>query len=413
MKVSPDGRKLAVVIQGENIIQLFDFNTQTGIVSSPVSYTTVVPNVSPYGIEFSPDSRMLYATLVQTYGNGPPANASRVIQFDLSAGLINPVPIDSVAGIRLSAMQLGPDGRIYIARSVNLTVKNDSLDVIYNPSRPGTDCNYNRLNNIPGSRFPLLGRYGLFSLPNLIQSFLDIPAFTYDSCCFKDITHFRITNTANIDSVNWSFGDGQASTDLSPYHYYAVAGSYLVTLTEFFNGESFIDTLTVVVHPLPPVELGDTILLYKGATINLHPGGGYMEYLWSTGSTDSVVAVKEQGDVSVEVKDFNCCVNQDTVYIKVFEYFIPTAFTPNGDGINDLFRAIGLYRNIRYNMQIYNRWGEQVFETDNIDTGWDGMVNRTRCPADTYVWIIHVDFLGQDIITNGSIVLKGTVTLVR
>jgi gliding motility-associated-like protein len=414
MKISPDGKTLAVAITGDNIIQILDFDNSTGKVSSPRTYTTTFTGVSPYGLDFSPDSRKMYATVLQITGNGPPANPSRVLQFDLSAGLGNPVTVDSTAGIRLSGVQLGPDGRVYIDRTINLLAKNDSLDVIYNPSRPGIQCNYNLLNNTPGSRFALQsGRYGIFSLPNLIQSFLDIPAFTYDSCCYKDVMHFRITNTANIDSVTWEFGDGNTSTGLSPFHLYAAPGSYLVRLTEHFNGLSFIDTMSIVVHTLPPVELGDTILLYKGATINLHAGGGYMQYQWSTGSTDSVIAVKDQGDYTIDVKDFHCCTNQDTVYIKVFEYFIPNAFTPNGDGRNDTFRAVGLYRNIRYNLQVYDRWGEMVFETNDLDTGWDGKFHGGKCPPDTYVWVIHVDFLGQDIITNGSIVLKGTVTIVK
>jgi gliding motility-associated-like protein len=413
LKISPDGTKLAVAVTGDNLIQLFDFNNGTGVVSASQTYTTTLPGISPYGLEFSSDSKKLYATIFQITGNGPPANPSYILQFDIDAGLVNPVAVDSTAGTRLSGIQLGPDGRIYIARTINLLSKNDSLDVIYNPTRPGTDCNYNLLNNAPGSRFSLGGRYGIFSMPNLIQSFLDIPNFTYDSCCFKDVMHFRITNKANIDSVLWEFGDGGTSTDLEPYHLYAAAGTYLVRLTESFNGGTFVDTMSVVVHPLPAVELGDTILLYKGATINLHAGGGYMEYQWSTGSTDSVISVKDQGDYIIEVKDYHCCRNQDSVYIKVFEYFIPNAFTPNGDGNNDVFRAVGLYRNVNYNLQVYNRWGERVFETNDLDQGWDGTDKGSKCPPDTYVWIIHVDFLGQDIVTNGSIVLKGTVSIVK
>ena len=413
MKAAPDGSKIALAVTGENLIQLFDFNNSTGQVSSPQSYTTTYPGSSPYGLEFSPDSRKLYSTVFQITGNGPPANPSYVLQFDLSTGLTTPVAVDSTAGMRLSGIQLGPDGRIYIARTINLLSKNDSLDVIYNPTRPGTDCNYNLLGNVPSSRFSLLGRFGIFSLPNLIQSYLDIPVFTYDSCCHQDVTHFRITNTANIDSVSWDFGDGGLSADLSPYHLYAAPGTYQVRLTEYFNGEAFVDSLPVVIYPLPPVDLGDTILLYKGASINLHAGGGYMEYSWSTESTDSVILVEEQGDYAVTVKDYNCCINQDSVYVKVFEYFIPNAFSPNGDGINDVFRAIGLYKDINYNLQVYNRWGEKVYETDQLEEGWNGISGGKYCPPDTYVWVIHVDFLGQDIVTNGSVVLRGTVTIIR
>ena len=355
MKASPDGSKLAVAVTGMNLIQLFDFNDATGAVSGPQSFTVTKPGISPYGVEFSHNSRYLYSTILQVTGNGPPSMASHVIQFDLSAGLNAPADIDSAAGIRLSAMQLGPDGRIYIARTVNLLTKSDSLDVIFNPSWPGTACNYNLLDNQPGSRFALESRYGIFSLPNMIQSYFDIPIFTYDSCCHEDLMHFTITNTANIDSVRWDFGDGATSTDFSPYHLYAAAGAYPVILTESFNGTNYADTLTVVVHQKPQVELGDTILLYQGATINLHAGGGYMVYEWSTGSADSIISVSEQGTYSVEVKDMHCCRNEDSVYVKVFEYYIPNAFTPNGDGLNDTFRAIGLYRDIRYNIRIFDR----------------------------------------------------------
>lgn len=414
MKISPDGSKLAVVVTGSNLIQLFDFNNNTGQVSNPVSYTTVVPGISPYGVEFSPDSRILYTSLLQIVGNGPPSRPSYILQFDLKNGLANPVTIDSVPGVRLAALQLGVDGRIYVSRTINLVSKKDSLDVIYNPSRPGLACNYNSLNYVSDSRFSLTtGRNGIYSLPNVMQSWLDIPLFTYDSCCHGDITRFTITNKANIESVLWNFGDGSTSSTTDPVHLYAAPGTYTVTLTETFNGQSFTDSLQVLINPLPQVELGDTILLYTGSAINLHAGGGFMQYDWTTGSTDSIIEVSSQGDFGVTVKDYHCCINSDTVYVKVFAYYIPTAFTPNSDGKNDIFRVIGLYRNIDFKMMIYDRWGQEIFTSDDIDTGWDGTFKNQPCPSDTYVWRVNIQFLGQDIVTTGSIVLKGTVILVK
>jgi gliding motility-associated-like protein len=413
MKSSPDGSTLALAITGLDMIQLFNFNTSTGDVTNARSYTTSIPGVSPYGIEYSPDSRKLYASLLRIVGNGPPTRPSFVLQFDLDAGLVNPVIVDSTQSVRLSALQLGVDGRIYVARTINLTSKIDSLDVIYNPTRPGLACNYDLLNNAPQSRFPLLGRYGLYSLPNFIQNYVDVPIFTYDSICFGNITQFHITNKANIDSVLWDFGDGTTSAMLEPVHPFTKPGSFLVSLTEMFNGAGFTDTLTIQVHALPQVNLGDTILMYKGAKINLHAGGGFISYSWSTGSTDSTITVSDEGNYIVQVEDHNCCFNSDTVYIKVFQYFVPTAFTPNGDGLNDVFRVIGLYRNINFHMYIYNRWGGLIFESDNIDDGWDGTYKNGKCEPDTYAWVVHIDFLGQDILTNGSIVLKGTVILVK
>ncbi len=413
MKTSPDGSKLALAITGNNLIELFSFNNETGMVNATSSYTVTRPNLNPYGIEFSPDSKLLYATAFQTQ-NPPLSNPSILYQFNLQNGLSNPIVVDSTPGMSVAAMQLATDGRIYLSRTVNIISRKDSVDVIYNPNRPGAGCNYNRLNNIPESRFPLLGRASIFSLPNFIQSYFDLPAFRWDSVCHNDVTRFTIPNKANIDSVRWDFGDGAGSDVTEPLHAYAQPGTYLVKLTEMFNGISYMDSARVTSYALPVIAFpADTILLYSGSEINLHAGGGFQEYLWSTGSTDSIIAVASQGKYRAKVKDFNCCTNADSVFVKVFEYFIPNAFTPNNDGLNDVFKVEGLYKNIKFRMSLYNRWGQMIFESTDIDNGWNGMVNGQYCAPDSFVWIVNIGFLGQDIITQGDIVLKGTVTLVR
>jgi gliding motility-associated-like protein len=413
MKFSPDGKQVVLAVSGLHKVELFDFNSASGQLSGPQSFSFAKPGVSPYGIEFSPDNKKLYVSLLQLTGNGPPAFPSYICQFDLPSGLTNPIYLDSMPNIRTGALQLATDGRIYASRSVNLINKKDSIEVIYNPTRSGTECNLDLLNHLPQSRFSLTGRTSIYSLPNFIQSYFNIPVFTYDSCCLGDVTRFHITNKVNIDSVSWNFGDGSATTVTEPVHLYTQPGTYKVVLTEKFNGKDFTDSLPVTVHPLPVIGLGDTILLYSGSTINLHAGGGNMEYTWSTGSGDSIIPVSTQGDYSVKVKDHHCCLNTDSVFVKVFQYFLPNAFTPNGDGRNDIFRIIGLYRNIRFNMNIYNRWGQLLFHSENMDDGWDGTYKNAFCPPDTYMWVINVEFLGQDIVSKGSVQLKGSVVIVR
>ena len=413
LKASPDGKRLALAIAGENLIEVFDFNNETGVVSNEKSLITSIPGVNPYGVEFSPDSRYLYATLFETGGVVTPSRPSFIFQLDLKSGLSNPVIIDSIVGIRVAGIQLATDGRIYLSRTNNILSKRDSLEVIYNPNRPGKDCNMNLLNNAPGSGFPLLGRKSIYSLPNLVQSFVNIPPFTWDSVCHGDMTRFKVTNKANIDSVSWNFGDGTFSNAMDPLHAYANPGQYTVKLTEKFNGQSYIDSMRVSSYALPVISLADTILLYSGSSINLHAGGGYVEYLWSTGSTDSIISVENQGSYRVHVKDVHCCTNSDTTFVKVFEYFIPNAFSPNGDGLNDFFRVYAQYKNIVFKMVIYDRWGRLVFESDNVDKAWDGKSGGRDCPPDSYVWVVNVGFLGQDIITQGDVVFKGTVTIVR
>ncbi len=413
MKCSPDGSRIALAIPDDKLVELFDFNNATGVITNPKSYVVTKPAISPYGIEFSPDSKKLYATVLVYLGISIPEKPTCIYQFDLAGGFNNPVIVDSVAGVRMNAMQLAPDGRIYLSRTNSLASKRDSLDVIYNPNRLGTACNFNLKNNVAGSRFDILGRKSVYSLPNFVQSYLNVPAFTWDSVCHGDATQFHITNNANIDSVTWNFGDGGTDRSLSPAYSYSNPGTYWVTLTEKFNGGSFTDSIKITTYPLPAINLGDTILLYSGSTINLHAGGGFTEYLWSTGSNDSIINVENQGSYWAKVKDVHCCFNSDTTFVKVFKYFIPNAFTPNGDGVNDLFRVTGLYNNINFNMVVYDRWGQLVFESDNINTGWDGKIAGNYCPPESYVWVVKISFLGQDIITKGDIVFKGTVTIVR
>ncbi len=414
MKASPDGTRLALAIMGMNKVELFDFNNNTGTVSNPRSFSTTDAGVQPYGLEFSSDSKKLFLSLVQSSGGGPPANPSKIYQFDISGGLLtNPALIISTDGIRLGAMQLGPDSRIYISRTVNQFLTKDSLDVIYNPTRLGTACNFNQLETVQDSRFWLAGRPGLYSLPNFNQSYFNLPAFTWDSVCKGQGTKFKITNRANLGTVQWDFGDGGTSNTVDPTHAFAKPGPYRVKLTENFNGEAFSDSALVTSYPLPSITLVDTVLLYAGSTINLHAGGGFSEYLWSTGSGDSIINVGSQGTYWAQVKDIHCCINADTTFVKVFEYLVPNAFSPNGDNLNDVFSVLGLYDNINFSMVIYDRWGKLVFQSNNIHNGWDGRAGGQYCPPDSYVWIVKIGFLGKDIITQGDVVFKGTVTIIR
>lgn len=101
----------------------------------------------------------------------------------------------------------------------------------------------------------------------------------------------------------------------------------------------------------------------------------------------------------------------NTTLIKKFEFlslYIPNAFTPDGDGINDLFFAKGI--NIsEFNIQIYNRWGEKIFESDDMTEVWDGTYNNLPVPQGSYVYSVFA----HDNNSNEYITKKGNVTLIR
>jgi gliding motility-associated-like protein len=86
--------------------------------------------------------------------------------------------------------------------------------------------------------------------------------------------------------------------------------------------------------------------------------------------------------------------------------YLPNAFSPNGDGINDLLFIIGLEPGSLLAFEIYNRWGEKVFETNDVNASWDGTFNNEILPMGVYVWNISYN-------SGTNLVKSGNVTLVR
>ncbi|AYA38697.1 hypothetical protein D3Y59_17545 [Hymenobacter oligotrophus] len=155
MKFSPDGRKLAVAIWREaNRVQVFDFDNATGKVSNPKSYG---PFEEAYGVEFSPDGSKVYAT-----SNGNGGGNAQVWQVDLASG--TKTAVGNSANRKIGSLQLGPDGRIYVARE-----DNPFLGVIENPNAMGKASKYT------DDGIKLGGRRGKLGLPNFMQIYFQKP----------------------------------------------------------------------------------------------------------------------------------------------------------------------------------------------------------------------------------------------
>jgi gliding motility-associated-like protein len=143
--------------------------------------------------------------------------------------------------------------------------------------------------------------------------------------------------------------------------------------------------------------------------------GNKIVYRWYAGSdqisTDQTVTVAPNETTWYYVYMDLCSgiVLKDSVEV-VVRTPIPNAFTPNGDGINDYFRIIGTPpENItKYNFRIFNRWGQMVFETNNIEDAWDGKSGGQYCPPGVYVWEIFYEDSKKIRVTN-----HGTVMLLR
>lgn len=474
MKVSPDGRKLAVAIMGANVVQVFDFNDSTGVVSNPI--TLPVDSV-PYGVEFSAGAEYLYASERKGY---------QIYQWDMMAGdEADIIASREVVGILANpfggALQMASDGRIYIARKSKFY-----LSRINYPFLKGNACGFQEFG------VDLAGRQCKEGLPTFIQSYFNNLWILTENQCIDQEIEFTVNSVINIDSIQWNFGDPASGGNNvvwsdTALHFFSEPGKYTVTatlyhlvtqtvLTEeiqilplpnvdlgddrticegdtavFQVGSNFTsylwqqnpqfqspvyktsdegavwvevtnvcgsdsDTTFVYVQPLPEVELGsDTVMKYE-TIIALDGGYGHDWVVWQDGSDTPDFIVDYPGTYWVDVYDEFACKSSDTITIEPipFKIYVPTAFSPNGDNLNDEFFIQTTYAaDFEYEMMIFNRWGELLFNSKDPEEVWDGTFEGNPCPMEVYVWIVNATAFEDNAFFSGNTLMKGTVTILR
>lgn len=207
--------------------------------------------------------------------------------------------------------------------------------------------------------------------------------------------------------LTWDFGDGIKVYNTSQVkHAYDTSGVFTLTLTaDYAVCPSVNTTLTVTVLPTPLVDLGaDTTICENGTPIalinkatNLMPTNS----IWYDSTSDNFKIIKHPGIYWMQVSNSLGCANADSVEIHKSCYIdLPNSFTPNGDGINDFFfpRILNAKNLSYFSMQIFNRWGQLLFETKKLDgAGWDGKFNNTMQPVGVYIYNIEATVDGKNI----------------
>ena len=234
-----------------------------------------------------------------------------------------------------------------------------------------------------------------------------MPQITGDlAVCIGESTTLSVLNGLSYD---WSTGDTTQSITIAPLADTAIT----VDVGTVCNDINL--STTVVVHLPPNIDAGADTTIPVESSIQLNATGG-VQYLWQPpeglscfACPDPIATPNVTTTYLVTVLDANGCQNSDavTVYVEYLPLFLPTAFSPNGDGVNDVLylRGSGI---ASMNLILYDRNGKIIFQSNNRDFGWDGMLDGQKASAGVYAFQCTVAR------TNGEVVeMKGNVTLVR
>jgi len=277
-------------------------------------------------------------------------------------------------------------------------------------SEPGESAFYDiNLNPIDASYFK--GEVEVFSNPKIE------PESQQEICSGDSIILIPIINGGNGNiEYHWTGPNGYTSSSqqvIIPKAITEESGTYSLYVEDSMQCSN-TKTFEVMVILSPEIAFSEYDTLWVEPGYLLEAGYGADYYLWNTGETSESIIIDTTGLYIVEVTSYDNCSSSDAVQILWggIPFYIPNAFTPNGDGLNDTFGAIPKYDYInKYHISIFNRWGQLIFETSDISTGWDGTYQGTPCLLGTYVYRIDYEEFGQE--PMDSKVVEGTVMLIK
>jgi gliding motility-associated-like protein len=450
VSVSANGNAQAhgLIINGENTVEIFTRDPETGALSGGRTIDlniTAGPEI--YGLAFSPNGQFLYISLK---GNGTSIPSS-FLQLDISSGTL--VELASSNTDIFGAVALGPKygaGEKYVyltiegKRNVHYLQAPDEAGAATaftytQPGNPGVD-------NIPGTT-------GL-GFPNIVAAEQDQQSdgigADYSGNCFGTSTVLTAQKVCSPmeNEFEWIV-EGQKYKGEQISHIFSRTGWHDVKLTiKIFRktqvgnstgsvtGNLFNEHCSTVdfegkvyIKPSPEYTVPFPLYLcdrdpFKGVTVNIDPkGGDSFTYEWLTifdapiHSNNKekeilIEALSSSGTFKVKVSNNYNCTTETVFPVEpgcVPRISIPNVFTPNGDGTNDVFE-VKPYFISRPVLEIYNRWGEQVFQTDNLDIKWDGSYKGKIYSPQMYAYVLK--YYEEDFPEKGEQKKVGSVMVI-
>jgi len=261
--------------------------------------------------------------------------------------------------------------------------------------------------------------------PNPVALFSSDTLFGCAPLCVQFADHSTLTS-GNLVKWNWSMGSASTDTSSSknPFICYNTGGLNTVSLTVTSDSgcvaSSTINNM-INVYGKPKAVIsasGQTISLLLNPTVtytssDLTTGDSLVSYLWRFAdtmatSTNLTRTYTDTGTFcgTLVLTNKHVCIDSTSDCVTVqptFSFYIPSAFTPNGNGLNDIFKPEGMYIK-SFEMYIFNRWGQLLFHSSDQNLGWDGTASGSMCGEDTYVYNIKItDTQGHNHTYIGSV----------
>jgi len=257
--------------------------------------------------------------------------------------------------------------------------------------------------------------------PNIIN----VTSLNNDTICVGGCVTFSANTTGSSPiSYQWFYqsGVGTSSVGVAPEACYPSAGSFSVvaTASNTCGFDTLVKTNFVTVFDYPILNTSNDTTINIGESATVFANGG-LSYYWSPNVNGNTIACPTCSSTVVQptvttnyivvASNSMYCKVQDTITVIVDvncgDFFIPNVFSPNNDGLNDVINVHGRCI-MTFNLQIFNRWGEKVFETSSLSESWDGTFRGQK--LDTGVFVYKADGVSID---GQSFNLKGNITLLR
>ncbi|MEI6947827.1 PKD domain-containing protein [Paraflavisolibacter sp. H34] len=358
----------------------------------------------------------------------PPLTTTYVVTLD-HFGCLNTAPV-RVRVVDTVTLKAFPDTTICATDPVQLLARGDGLRFEWRPAASlDNPAVYNPIARPPGdTRYTVTAHIGHCQATDSVRV-RTVPypiarAGADTTICYG--TSAQLQGSMVASYFYWLPPSTLSNSfTLSPVAFPTDTTAYILTVRDTLGCPKPVsDTVVVRVLPKIPAFAGRDTAVIVGQPLQFQATGGD-SYLWSPATALSRTDIANPLAVYdgsfdyiryqvlvTKITQSISCVDSASVAVRIFsthpQVFVPNAFTPNGDGLNDVFRPIaaGIAR-IEY-FRVFNRWGEMVFSTTINGQGWDGTIRGKKQPSAVYAWLVKaIDYTGRPFFA------KGTMTLIR